>query len=159
MMDNSIQTLSSLETCRLGEILGKNLSGSEIICLHGELGTGKTVLAKGLGKGLGVREEITSPTFTLIQEYGTSRGFRFVHMDLYRLRDIGEAEAVGIPDYFDGSGVCLLEWPEILEDYLPNDRLDVYITGCGDGPRSICLDYPESLETIVKFSLEEMKGQ
>ena len=103
---------------------------------------GKTVLAKGLGQGLGVKGEITSPTFTLIQEYNIeTNGLQFIHMDLYRLRFPEEAEVIGVSDYFREDCICLLEWPGIIEDILPEDRLEIGIEGSGDLPRSIRLSY------------------
>lgn len=126
------------QTFALGFRLGQILKGGEVICLFGELGAGKTVLAKGLGKGLGVQDEITSPTFTLIQEYLVEeKGLTFVHMDLYRLRHWEEAEVIGVSDFFREDTVCLLEWPEIITELLPADRLEIIIEGSGDLERAI----------------------
>ena len=141
-MEQFLKTASSEETFLLGEKIGQNLKGGEVVCLYGELGAGKTVLAKGLGQGLGVKGEITSPTFTLIQEYNIeTNGLQFIHMDLYRLRFPEEAEVIGVSDYFREDCICLLEWPGIIEDILPEDRLEIGIEGSGDLPRSIRLSY------------------
>lgn len=141
-MRRKIETLSSKETFELGERIGHNLKGGEVVCLYGELGAGKTVLAKGLSKGLGVKEEITSPTFTLIQEYDIGEGeLRLIHMDLYRLKYPEEAEIIGVTDYFKPGCICLLEWPGLIEDLLPEDRLDITIEGSGDTTRSIMLSH------------------
>lgn len=140
-MDSTLVSNSPEETFHLGEELGKQLTGGEIICLYGELGTGKTVFAKGLGKGLGITEEITSPTFTLIQEYasGSKTGLKFIHMDLYRLQYAEEAETIGVFDYFQEDCVCLMEWPELIVDSIPAERLEISIAGSGDFPREISL--------------------
>jgi len=144
-------TNSAMETFRLGESLGKTLQGGEVICLYGELGAGKTVFAKGLAQGLGIQQEITSPTFTLIQEYPTKNQFLFVHMDLYRLQQPEEAEVIGVMDYFRDDCICLLEWPEIIAAYLPDDRLEIHIEGSGDSPRSIHFYAEENWETRLAF--------
>lgn len=139
-MESFIVAGSPEETFNLGKKLGRNLKRGKIICLYGELGAGKTVFAKGLGEGLGVQEEITSPTFTLIQEYNTKvNGLTLVHMDLYRLRSLEEAEIIGVMDYFRNDCVCLLEWPEIISDFLPDDRVEIRIEGSGDSPRKISI--------------------
>ena len=140
-MDSILISNSPEETFHLGERLGQKLKGGEVICLYGELGAGKTVFAKGLGKGLGVKEEITSPTFTLIQEYNSSlkNGLKLIHMDLYRLQYPEEAETIGVFDYFQEDYVCLMEWAELIADSLPSERLEIAIVGSGDLPREISL--------------------
>jgi tRNA threonylcarbamoyladenosine biosynthesis protein TsaE len=147
-----VKSFSPEETFLLGQSLGKKLKGGEIICLQGELGAGKTVLAKGLGQGAGVIREITSPTFTLIQEYDTLSGtFSFVHMDLYRLKYSEEAEIIGVSEYFRDNCVCLIEWPEVIAVDLPEDRLDIRIEGSGDIPRSIYFNAPAEWENFLQF--------
>lgn len=140
-MKKQIITQNAKETFLIGESLGKTLQGGEVICLYGELGAGKTVFAKGLAKGLEIKREITSPTFTMIQEYpiekAAHRAISFIHMDLYRLKHPEEAEIIGVMDYFRDDCICLLEWPEIISEYLPADRLEIYIEGSGDLPRVI----------------------
>lgn len=142
MMQKTFISSSPEETFRLGEKLGRKLTGGEVVCLYGELGAGKTVLAKGLGKGLGVTGEIISPTFTLIQEYplASSEDMRFIHMDLYRLNCIEEAEVIGVTDFFQDDCVCLIEWPEIISELLPPERLEIRIEGSGESPRTIFLN-------------------
>lgn len=156
-MNKLITTYSPRETYLLGEKIGQNLEGGEVICLSGELGAGKTVLAKGLGQGLGVSTEITSPTFTMIQEYHLPSGNRFVHMDLYRLQVPEEAEVIGVTDYFRDSCICLLEWPEIIEDDLPEDRLNIMIEGSGELPRSIRMSGEGKWSRILNPVLRDFK--
>lgn len=135
---------------KLGQKLGKRFGGGEVICLYGELGAGKTVLAKGLAQGLGIKDEITSPTFTIIQEYDLPGGrLQFIHMDLYRLQVPEEADIIGVTDYFRENCICLVEWPEIIEETLPEDRLDITIEGSGDLPRVISLCYGENWNQIL----------
>jgi len=139
-MKQVYRSTSAAETYSLGQKIAQKLNGGEVLCLYGPLGAGKTVLAKGLGQGLGVTEEITSPTFNLIQEYDLEDGLKFVHMDLYRLRHPEEAEVIGVTDYFRENYICLIEWPEIIEDYLPQDKLTIRIEGSGELPRTIETD-------------------
>jgi len=139
-MKQAYRSTSAAETYSLGQKIAQKLNGGEVLCLYGPLGAGKTVLAKGLGQGLGIAEEITSPTFNLIQEYDLEDGLKFVHMDLYRLRHPEEAEVIGVTDYFRENYICLIEWPQIIEDYLPQDKLTIRIEGSGELPRTIEID-------------------
>ncbi|HBV87748.1 MAG TPA: tRNA (adenosine(37)-N6)-threonylcarbamoyltransferase complex ATPase subunit type 1 TsaE [Desulfosporosinus sp.] len=139
-MNYRVTSLTVQQTRELGKQLSEHLIGGDVVALIGDLGAGKTAFAQGIGEGLGVVGSMTSPTFTLIHEY---KGFiqntklRLIHMDLYRLRHPEEAEIIGIEDAFVDDAVCLIEWPEIAEDYLPDDRLTVEIKGSGDMPREI----------------------
>jgi len=143
-----LQTASPEETYALGQKLAPNLKGGEVICLQGELGAGKTLLAKGIARGLGLQEEITSPTFTLVQEYPLANGLRLIHMDLYRLVRPEEAEVIGVADYFQNETVCLIEWPQVAEKLLPEDYWEIHIAGSGDLPREIRLSYPTDTAKI-----------
>lgn len=149
-MKYSLITNSPEETYNVGLQIGQNLSGGEIICLTGELGAGKTVFAKGLARGLGINEEITSPTFTLIQEYPTpGEKLRLIHMDLYRLNYLEEAEAIGVPDYFRDDCVCLIEWPQIISDLLPVGIVKIILEGSGDQPRNITVSHDAEGHNII----------
>lgn len=113
------------ETERLGELLGRELSAGAFVALAGELGSGKTRFARGVARGIGVAETtpITSPTFTILNEY---RGrVPLYHFDLYRLAGVDDAAALGFDEYFHGTGVCLVEWAERLGDDLPVERIDI----------------------------------
>ena len=101
-----------------GERWAANLKGGEIFALSGVLGAGKTQLVKGLARGLGYRGEVTSPTFTLVNEYVGGR-LPLIHIDLYRINDEAEAVAFGIEDYLPGPGVTVIEWPEKILNLLP----------------------------------------
>jgi tRNA threonylcarbamoyladenosine biosynthesis protein TsaE len=124
-------------TTRLGTALAAAAAAGDLVCLWGELGAGKTHLAKAFGAGLGVAETIVSPSFVLMAEY---RGrLPLFHIDLYRLADAAEAFVGGLIDDRQATGVTLVEWPERMGDTLPVGRLDVRIEGSGDEPRIITL--------------------
>jgi tRNA threonylcarbamoyladenosine biosynthesis protein TsaE len=122
-------------TAELGELLASAARPGDVVCLWGELGAGKTVLAKGFGRGLGVAGTISSPTFILMAEY--EGGLPLFHVDLYRLADASEALLGGLLDERQADGVTLVEWPDRLGAALPSDRLDIRIAGAGDEARSI----------------------
>ena len=124
-------------TSRLGVALGGVAWAGDLICLWGELGAGKTHLAKAIGRGLGVGATITSPSFILMAEYDGR--LPLFHIDLYRLADGTDALAGGLIDDRQSAGVTVVEWPERLGDGLPARRLDVRIDGSGEEPRTIRL--------------------
>ena len=95
-----------------------------VICLEGDLGSGKTVFAKAFAQALGITENITSPTFTIIKEYYGGE-MKLFHMDVYRLSDV--KQDIGIEEYFTKKGVCIIEWSDLIEDILPKNRLDIRI--------------------------------
>lgn len=106
------------DTFRIGRELGQHVQEGEIFLLEGDLGVGKTVLAKGFAVGLGVMEPITSPTFTIIQEYTEGR-IPLYHFDVYRIADVEEMYELGYEGYFFGEGVCLIEWASQIREILP----------------------------------------
>jgi tRNA threonylcarbamoyladenosine biosynthesis protein TsaE len=108
------------ETEHLGQTWGEACQGGEIFALSGPLGAGKTRLAKGVARGLGYPGEVTSPTFTLIHEYTGGR-LPLYHLDLYRLEDPRESLRLDLDDYFFGTGVCIVEWPERIPGILPTN--------------------------------------
>lgn len=139
-MELTVWSRSAQETNLWGQRLGKLLRGGDVVCLAGDLGSGKTALAQGVGQALKVTVPMTSPTFTLIQEYSaeiTGEGIRLIHMDLYRLQQPEELEIIGVMDYFQEEAICLIEWPEVARDYLPDDILEVRIEGNGEMTRQI----------------------
>lgn len=113
------------DTDRFGRRLGQLAQPGDVICLNGDLGAGKTTLSKSVGLGLEVEDYITSPTFTIINEY--EGRLPLYHFDVYRLNDGEELYDLGVDDYFYGEGVCLIEWAENIRDYLPEDRLEIWI--------------------------------
>ena len=119
-----LTTMSVDETLRLGETLGRLLRSGDVLCLSGELGAGKTTLTRGMARAWGARENATSPTFPLVNEYTrTSDTQRFYHMDGYRLSGAVEAQTTAFEDILDAPGVVVIEWPERIVGILPDDRL------------------------------------
>lgn len=115
------------ETTKLGKELGKILNPGDIICLTGDLGTGKTHITKGISEGLGITDNITSPTFTIVNEYNSGR-LKLYHFDVYRVSDPDEIYAIGFDDYIFGDGVSIIEWANYIEEILPKEYLHIYIT-------------------------------
>jgi tRNA threonylcarbamoyladenosine biosynthesis protein TsaE len=107
------------------------LDSGDVVCLYGDLGAGKTIFAQGVARGLGIEDTVTSPTFTLINEY--QGRLPFYHMDVFRLCSPLEMEDLGYEEYFFGSGVTLVEWADIVHQILPQDRLDITITRRPEG--------------------------
>jgi tRNA threonylcarbamoyladenosine biosynthesis protein TsaE len=132
-----VTTRDARETRALGARLAAAARPGDLLCLVGDLGAGKTQLAKGFAEGLGVTDIVSSPTFVLMSEY-VGRLPMF-HVDLYRLVDAADALAGGLIDERQLEGVALVEWAERLGDALPVARLDVLIDGTGDDPRTITL--------------------
>lgn len=130
---NTFTTRSPLETQELGRRLSESLSPGQVVCLKGDLGSGKTCLTQGICQGWGVTEPVVSPSFTLVNEY---RGRRPVyHFDLYRLRSPDELEGLGYREYLEGGGLVIIEWPENAGEQLPPDRLEVSIFSGPDEER------------------------
>jgi tRNA threonylcarbamoyladenosine biosynthesis protein TsaE len=132
-----VVTRDAAETRALGAALARAARAGDLLSLVGELGAGKTQLAKGFGAGLGVTDTIVSPSFVLMAEY---RGrLPMFHIDLFRLADAAEAMAGGLIDDRQGEGVTLIEWAERMAEAMPAAHLDVLIEGSGDEPRTITL--------------------
>ena len=121
-----IETHDPEETFEAGRKIGMNAKPGQIYTLTGDLGVGKTVFTQGVAAGLGITEPVNSPTFTIIQEYEDGR-LPFYHFDVYRIGDIEEMEEIGYDDYFFGKGICLIEWAELIEEILPEKRIEVTI--------------------------------
>lgn len=117
MKQTVIETYSEKETMQAGFDQGKAATKGQIICLDGDLGTGKTVFTKGFAKGLGIEEHITSPTFTIVNEY--EGHIPLYHFDVYRIGDPDEMFDIGYEEYFFGDGVCLVEWADNISELIP----------------------------------------
>ena len=121
-----IETHDPEETFEVGRKIGMNAKPGQIYTLTGDLGVGKTVFTQGVAAGLGITEPVNSPTFTIIQEYEDGR-LPFYHFDVYRIGDLEEMEEIGYDDYFFGQEICLIEWAELIEEILPEKRIEVTI--------------------------------
>lgn len=121
-----IETNSAQETFALGEEIGRQARAGEIYTLLGDLGVGKTVFTQGVAVGLGIKEPVNSPTFTILQIYQEGR-LPFYHFDVYRIGDVEEMEEIGYEDYFYGDGLCLIEWANLIEEILPQDVIQIMI--------------------------------
>jgi len=130
-----VRSTSVAETVALGERLGRVAERGDLLCLWGDLGAGKTQLAKGIARGLDVGATVNSPTFILMNEYAGR--LPLFHVDLYRLVDAADALAGGVIDDRQIEGVTVVEWPDRMGDVLPARRLDVVIDGSGEEPREI----------------------
>ncbi|HLV10592.1 MAG TPA: tRNA (adenosine(37)-N6)-threonylcarbamoyltransferase complex ATPase subunit type 1 TsaE [Halanaerobiales bacterium] len=127
-MENNIYNYKSnneKETSKFGKIIGELLEPGQLILLAGELGAGKTTLVQGICKGAGVDEDVSSPTYTLINEYEGE--LSICHVDLYRLDKEEDLYDIGIEDYLDNEAVVLIEWPELVYDFLPPDFIFIKI--------------------------------
>jgi tRNA threonylcarbamoyladenosine biosynthesis protein TsaE len=135
--ERTITTDDAASTRRLGERLAAVAAPGDLVCLWGDLGAGKTQLAKGFGAGLGVADTVNSPSFILMAEYAGR--LPLFHIDLYRLADATDAVGGGLIDERQADGVTLVEWPDRMAGALPEARLDIRIDGTGDEPRQITL--------------------
>lgn len=115
-----IESFSEKETYQLGYDLGRKANKKDVFCLLGDLGIGKTVFTQGFADGLQIEEPISSPTFTIVQEYQSGR-IPLYHFDVYRIADVEEMEEIGYEDYFYGEGVCLIEWANLIVEILPTE--------------------------------------
>jgi len=132
----SVITTGPEQTWQIGRMLGALLAAGDTICLYGDLGAGKTSLSYGIALGLEVKEQyITSPTFTLVNEY--QGRVPFYHMDLYRLNDPGELESIGFDEYIDSDGVTVIEWAERAGEELPTECLSIYLSSVDENSREI----------------------
>ena len=148
-MDYKITSRSIEDTMELAENIESEKFPGMIICLDGELGSGKTVFVKGFAKSLGIEENITSPTFNIVKEYNVGE-MPLYHMDGYRLEE--DDESIGFQDYFNGGGITIIEWSELIEDSLPDERLDIKFKVIDEDTRVIKLTpHGQKYEDIVNY--------
>lgn len=137
MAERALRDLSLLEVQEVAKALAKGTKPGEVIVLTGELGAGKTTFSKAFGEGLSCPEVVSSPTFTLVNEYYGR--LPLYHFDTYRLTDAGDVWDLGFDEYFFGDGVCLLEWGERIAEVLPEDRLEISFEKVDEDHRSLFL--------------------
>lgn len=131
---NSIETIHDTARQFLGEI-----GTSKVLAFYGKMGAGKTTFIKALCEVMGVEDVITSPTFAIVNEYTDGEGEPVYHFDFYRIKKLEEVYDMGYEDYFYSGNICLMEWPELIEDLLPNDALRVTISEEDDGTRTLSI--------------------
>ena len=132
-MDIQIKSLDNIQEA--AKTFLQNMGNARVFAFYGKMGVGKTTFIKALCEQLGVEDVITSPTFALVNEYTPGKGEPIYHFDFYRIKKIEEVYDMGYEDYFYSGNLCLLEWPELIEDLLPEDAVKVTITEKEDGSR------------------------
>lgn len=125
------------ETLEFGRMIGKNMEEGILVCLNGDLGAGKTCLTKGIAQGLEIEEDVTSPTFILVEEY--EGRLPLYHFDVYRIDDPEELYFIGFEEYLGKEAVVIIEWSSRIEEILPIERLDIDISRTGEDEREITL--------------------
>lgn len=149
-MDYKITTNNELDTIELAQNFESEKFPNMVICLDGELGSGKTVFTKGIANALGIEDNITSPTFTIIKEYDGE--LPLYHMDVYKLD--GNTDGIGIEEYFTKGGVVVIEWASTIKDILPDERLDIKFKVIDENKRLLILTphgkkYEELCEAVL----------
>ncbi len=134
----TVTTRSEKETEALGERLAKCLRAGAVVALYGDLGAGKTAFVRGMARGLDIRESVSSPTFTIVNEYPGDPAL--FHFDMYRLKNAEELYGIGWEDYLDRNGICVTEWSERIEEALPPDAVRVRILRLNDTERSVSIE-------------------
>ncbi len=120
------ESTSSQMTFDFAKKIGEKLKSGDVLCLDGDLGVGKTVFTKGVAAGLGIKDDVSSPTFTLIQEYYGGR-LPLYHFDVYRIDGLWDMDDLGYEEYFYGEGVCLVEWGSMIKELFPENTIYVRI--------------------------------
>ena len=124
---------SEKETIAFAEEYAKTLRAGDVVCLEGEMGAGKTAFAKGVARGLGILEEVTSPTYAYVNSYQN----KLFHFDCYRVESEEQAERLGFSDYFEAGGICLVEWGENIAGLLPERCKEIFVSKRGENEREI----------------------
>lgn len=145
----SITTHSAKETLEFGSLLSKYLRGGDLIALFGDLGSGKTCFTQGVCNGCGIQEPVTSPTFTLINEYSNSNSI--YHFDFYRIGSEDEVYGLGYEEYFYGTGICLIEWADRVLNFLPANRIEIHMENLFEQGR----EFSRKIE--IRFIGDEMQ--
>ena len=131
-----IRDIESIATAAQ-EFISK-MGDNKIFAFYGSMGAGKTTFVKALCEAMGVTDTVNSPTFAIVNEYDTPSGQPIYHFDFYRIKRLSEVYDMGYEDYFYGKGLCFIEWPELIEELLPEDTVKVTIKGDADGSRVVC---------------------
>lgn len=154
-MEINIVTNSFEQTIKLGELIAQNSYQNLVITLSGDLGAGKTTLVKGIAKGLGIKEKVTSPTFNILKCYFI-KPLPLYHIDAYRLNE-GNKD-IGLEEFIDGDGLCVIEWPMYIQEMIPDEKLDIKITHLGNDNRNILIKTDIAKLKILFDKLEDFKN-
>ena len=127
------------ETIEIGRRIGKSLKPGDIVCIDGDLGSGKTHLTKGIALGLGIDEHITSPTFNIVNEY--EGRLKFYHFDVYRVNDPDEIAAIGFDEYIFSDAASVIEWSDYISELIPDEHIQIRITKESETRRSISIQW------------------
>ena len=149
----SLNNLEEIE--KFGLFLGENLRPGDVVCLNGDLGAGKTTLTKSIAKGLGIDDYVTSPTFTIVNEYYGK--IDLYHIDTYRLDDMVDVDYLGFDEYFYSDGVTIVEWAEKIRDALPEEYMEINIKS-KDEKRDLDINYVGNRFDELKEKLDESFG-
>lgn len=146
-MEKTLTTNNREQTKQLGEKLSHLFEPGDVILLKGDLGAGKTCFTSGVAQGLGVEEVVLSPTFNIMKCYFQGR-IPLYHIDAYRLED--QNIEIGLDEYIEGDGVCLIEWPQFIESLIPDEYLEIVIKNLGGDERSLSfIPHGKHFESIV----------
>lgn len=160
LTDRSFDVISHnpAQTCKVGDLLGEILKPGDVVCLQGDLGTGKTCLTKGIGAGLDVEGIISSPTFVFVNEYPPTReGPHLYHVDLYRIQDYADVISLGLEDYIYSDGVTVIEWAERAMEMMPKECLWITLSYANHTKRMLLFeakgDYYTELLQILRETI------
>lgn len=148
-------TISSEQTKALGEFVSSFFTAGDVVLLKGDLGAGKTTFVGGVAKGLEIKEDVISPTFNIMKCYFKGK-LPMYHIDAYRLENM--SIEIGLDEYIEGDGVCLIEWPQYILPLIPDDHLDITLLNKGDNHRHIVFEsdsphFSKLIEGLRRFSL------
>lgn len=152
-MTKVYKTSSAAETIALGEEIGRRLKGGDLIAYSGGLGAGKTTITRGISIGMGLGDEVTSPTFALVNEYRGDR-LSLIHFDMYRINSADDLETTGFFDYMDEDTVLAVEWSENIAEELPEDALRIDIQRLDEDSREISITAPEGDDRFEDIAID-----
>ncbi|MHB1315877.1 MAG: tRNA (adenosine(37)-N6)-threonylcarbamoyltransferase complex ATPase subunit type 1 TsaE [Christensenellales bacterium] len=153
-----LKSMSESQTETIGRLLGEKMFRGGFVSIAGELGSGKTVLVRGIARGLQIEGPVRSPSFVLMNQYQNGR-LPLYHFDVYRLKSSEEINTLGYEEYFFGDGVAVLEWPQMISDFLPEERLDIHIKYIDEQKRNVELKaFSPAYQAILEDTVKEYES-